>query len=601
MPQFTPKSNGTARPPPPRNEPSFRPRRISDETPLLAAVTDVPYSHGASSPDEVLHNEDLEEIDPDEFDKLLTRTTSYNGGIGVEPESQETAMLRGPRRYSGIKSGSRSRRSSYGTLRRPSVAGSGMGDEEALVEEDEDEPQSPYLTNISVKRFWLVYGGILANLFVACFDMTIMASSHPVITSYFNASNSASWLSTAFLLTSTSFQPIFGRLSDTIGRKPPYIFTMTIFLIGTIWCALAQSITGFILARAVCGLGAGGMLSMGSIITSDLVPIESRGVYQSYINIVYGLGSALGAAIGGAIADSLGWRWEFGIQVPYIAICTLGAALTVPNTLGLKEGEVQESFFLAMKAFDYTGSLLLTISVTFLILGLNVGGNILPWSHWFVILSLCIFAVCFPLFAWNERKASRPIMPLGILLHSPRANIIFTNAIGAIIVNAVLFNVPLYTQAVLLETATNSGLRLLVPTISSTITGVLTGFLITWSARLKWPMVAGAMLMALGTTCLTFSHKDMPSWLHLLFLVPSAAGQGFMFPGCFIALLAVSEQAEQAVVTSTLILWRSLGMVLGVAISSLVVQNALVIYLNQYVTGPNREWVSVSFPLVFSS
>jgi MFS family permease len=120
----------------------------------------------------------------------------------------------------------------------------------------------------------LIFSGILATNFIACFDGTIMASSHPVITSYFNSSNSASWLSTAFLLTSTSFQPLLGRLSDTLGRKPPYLVTMTIFLLATVWCGLAQSMTSFILARAACGLGAGGMMTLGSIIISDLVPIE---------------------------------------------------------------------------------------------------------------------------------------------------------------------------------------------------------------------------------------------------------------------------------------------------------------------------------------
>lgn len=74
-------------------------------------------------------------------------------------------------------------------------------------------------------------------------------------------------------------------------------------------------------------------------------------------------------------------------------------------------------------------------------------------------------------------------------------------------------------------------------------------------------------------------------------MVPSAMGQGFQFPGTFIALLSVSEQAEQAVVTSTLTLWRSLGMVLGVAMSSLVVQNALVVYLDQFVTGEDKAKV----------
>jgi MFS family permease len=93
------------------------------------------------------------------------------------------------------------------------------------------------------------------------FDSTLMASSHPVITSYFNASNSASWLSTAFLLTSTALQPLFGRLSDTIGRRQLYLLGISFLAVTTAWCALAQSIGSFIAARAFCGLGAAGVSS----------------------------------------------------------------------------------------------------------------------------------------------------------------------------------------------------------------------------------------------------------------------------------------------------------------------------------------------------
>lgn len=101
-----------------------------------------------------------------------------------------------------------------------------------------------------------------------------MASSHPVITSYFQASNSASWLSTAFLLASTAFQPLLGRLSDTVGRKPLYLLAIAVFCVATVWCAVAQSMASFVAARAVCGLGAGGCVTLGSIMVSDLVPIE---------------------------------------------------------------------------------------------------------------------------------------------------------------------------------------------------------------------------------------------------------------------------------------------------------------------------------------
>jgi hypothetical protein len=349
---------------------------VADErTPLLLANNSSTYNHGTPSPDETTIDDDSEEtdIDPNEFDNLLSRAESITGGLGIEVESQESAMLRGPRRYNVVKS--RSRGSSRIRSRRKSLASTIGSDHEVVdevpSEEDaESKRKSPFLAGVSVSTFWVIFGGILIAYFVACFDSTIMVSSHPVITSYFQSSNSASWLSTAFLLTSTSFQPLFGRLSDTIGRKPPYVFTMTLFLIATTWCALAQSMTSFIIARAVCGLGAGGMIAMGSIITSDLVPIEIRGMYQSYINIVFGAGSAAGAALGGAIADSLGWRWEFGVQVPFIFLCVLGSYFTVPRKLGLAEGVERKTLWEAMKVFDFKGSLLLTTSITFLILGL---------------------------------------------------------------------------------------------------------------------------------------------------------------------------------------------------------------------------------------
>jgi hypothetical protein len=340
---------------------------IDEQTSLLAARDN--RANGTIEGDVV--EDDEIDIDSNDFDIMLSKSESITTGIGFEPGSQETAMLRGPRRYSTVKGGSRRpsrvRRRSFASTVSSEQAAIEEGDNESS--EEDSESKSPFM-GVSVARFWLIFGGILANYFVACFDSTIMASSHPVITSYFKSANSASWLSTAFLLTSTAFQPVFGRLSDTIGRKTPYIFTLTIFLLSTIWCALAQSMTSFIAARALCGLGAGGMMSLGSIITSDLVPIEIRGAYQSYINVIFGAGSALGAALGGAIADHWGWRWEFGFQIPALTVCLIGACITVPSRLGLKEGAQQKTVLGAIKVFDFRGSILITTGVTFLILGL---------------------------------------------------------------------------------------------------------------------------------------------------------------------------------------------------------------------------------------
>ncbi len=202
--------------------------------------------------------------------------------------------------------------------------------------------------------------------------------------------------------------------------------------------------------------------------------------------------------------------------------------------------------------------------------------------------------MAFPLFIYTESFVALPIMPLTLIVNNPRAGLILGNFIGAIIANAVTFNIPLYFQAVLLESATTSGLRLIVPSVAASAVGTATGFLIVWTKRLKWLLVLGVICLTMGTVALSLMQRGLPDWAYLFFLVPSAMGQGFMFPATFMSVLAVSEQAEQAVVTSTLILWRSLGMVLGVATSSLVVQNALYIYLEKNVIGPDKE--DVSFP-----
>jgi hypothetical protein len=146
----------------------------------------------------------------------------------------------------------------------PSYGSDGQVEERA-GEGNGSRADSPYLIDVSTTKFWFIFAPVLIQYFVAMFDSYFMASSHPVITSYFHASNSASWLSTAFMLTSTAFQPIFGRLSDTIGRRPVYLTSLTAFSLATLWCALAQSIESLIAARAFCGVAAGGMMAMVSL------------------------------------------------------------------------------------------------------------------------------------------------------------------------------------------------------------------------------------------------------------------------------------------------------------------------------------------------
>lgn len=131
-----------------------------------------------------------------------------------------------------------------------------------------------FLHGTNRRQFWIAFSQVLVVQFIGCFDGTILSSSHPAITSEFGVAHSASWLSTTFLLTSTVSPPLLGRLSDAVGRKPLFLGCISVFVVATAWCAAAGSFGSFIAARAVCGFGAGGGMSLGQIITSDLVPIE---------------------------------------------------------------------------------------------------------------------------------------------------------------------------------------------------------------------------------------------------------------------------------------------------------------------------------------
>lgn len=451
------------------------------------------------------------------------------------------------------------------------------------------EEQDVHYRNIdSKKRFWLLFSTVIFGNTIAFFDSTLMASSHPVITSYFHASNAASWLSTVFYLTATITQPLYGRVSDVIGRRPVYLFSIFIFFLSTAWCALAQSIGSFIAARAACGLGAGGVIAMSGIITSDIIKLEYRGIYQSYLNMAWGGGNGLGAAFGGFLCESLGWRAAFGTQLPFICAYYIFAIVLTPKDLGPNLAKSQgKSIAEALRSFDFSGATTLTIALTCLILGINLGGNIFPWTHPLVLSAIVLFVIASIFVFLVERRATNPILPIRFLNKMPNSNLMWSNLLATVVSSTIIFNVALFQQAVRQETATRSGLFLIAPLVGVSLAGLIAGIYITWTRRMKPMLVTGALCLLVGAVSVTLlcSYTTVPSWLFVLMISGGNIGQGFLFPATTIAALSLNAEDQQAVVTTTLGLLRNLGVIIGVSTSSWVLQNTLNVYLDKYVTG----------------
>jgi MFS family permease len=264
------------------------------------------------------------------------------------------------------------------------------------------------------RGFVLIEIAIMANVFLYGLDSTITAATYGVISSEFNAANTASWLTTSYLVTSTAFQPLYGRVSDIFGRRVCFFISTITFALGCLGCGVANDVIVLNIMRALTGFGGGGLMTMATIINSDMIPFHKRGMYQALQNGMNGFGAIAGASFGGSIADHIGWRWCFLLQVPVSILALIVGYLVIKNPpiafpLGDGLGTVWQKV-------DVSGSLLLVAAVSVQLVGLSLGGNELPWASPWVTLILAGSIVVFALFFRVEAHTSAiPVIPLRLL------------------------------------------------------------------------------------------------------------------------------------------------------------------------------------------
>lgn len=293
-------------------------------------------------------------------------------------------------------------------------------------------------------------------------------------------------------------------------------------------------------------------------------------MWQGFANIVYGAGMGLGGVFGGVVNDRLSWRWAFYIQVPFIVVAGILAAIFV-------DVPVKETDKSRIKRVDFLGALTLSASLILLLLGLNSGGNIVPWTHPLVLASLPLSAVFLILFILVEsRYASEPVIPVRLLLHRTVAAGCLTNWLLSMCVYAMFYYVPIYFQTVHGLSATAAGVRLVPQSVGAAVGSLGSGLIMRATGKYTWVNV-GAQTLSVASAALiaaTFT-ATLAVWPPFIYLFLSGVGYGSMLTVTLLALLAAVGHEHQAVITSASYAFRSTGSTIGITLASAVFQNIL--------------------------
>ncbi|KAI0036084.1 MFS general substrate transporter [Vararia minispora EC-137] len=439
-----------------------------------------------------------------------------------------------------------------------------------------------------------VLAGLWSAVFLGALDGTIVATLMTPIGNYFKKSNDASYIGTSYLLSVCCFTPLYGRLSDVLGRRGAMLLGLAFFGIGTVLCGLAPSMNVLIAARAIAGMGGGGVMTVSSIAVTDLIPLKQRGLYQGMANILFGLGAGLGGPLGGWLNDVFGWRSAFLFQIPVLAFSVILVAVKVniPLSAELQSQTVPEK----IRRMDFFGSATLAGTVGAMLLGFSLKeSEQLPWAHpliWglFVASSFCAVLFIFVEACW----APMPVLPLRLITQRTPLAVCLSNLFGSIAAFSVLYNVPLYFSAVRMASSTNAGLHLLPHSIAISTGSVFAGWIMRRTGHLYY-LTLGAALLATGSTTLIALWNDSTATWHLwLDIVPQALGMAALITTTLIAIIAGVSKADVAVATGITYLFRTTGQVLGVSLSGTVLQAVLLGKLHARIHGPDAEKIIAS-------
>ncbi|RKG92111.1 MDR family MFS transporter [Corallococcus terminator] len=425
----------------------------------------------------------------------------------------------------------------------------------------------------SQKAFTLA--GALLGLMLAALDQTIVATAGPAIQADLRiAPEHYPWLTTAYLVASTMMVPVWGKLSDLLGRRAVLIAGIAVFLTGSFLCGAARTTLVLILCRAVQGLGSAALFTGSLAVVADLFPPRDRGKYQGLFGAVFGLSSVIGPLAGGFITDALGWHWVFFINLPVGALALALILLRMPplKPEGLHGGKL-----------DVVGAVALALAVVPLLLALSLGhGASAPraggfaWSSAPILGLFALSAVAGALFIWRERRAKEPLLdPSLFRLRAFTAGNAAVFTIGAVFLASVTF-LPLFMVNVVGLSATHSGLTLTPLTLGVVAGNVLSGQLVSRMGRYKTLMVGSLLFLMGGFAVMAFTLTPDSSQAEVTVkMVLVGLGLGPSIPLYTVAVQNAVPPQRIGVATSATTFFRQLGMTVGVALLGTVFAGTL--------------------------
>ncbi|GAC1386568.1 MAG: hypothetical protein NVS4B7_16480 [Ktedonobacteraceae bacterium] len=416
----------------------------------------------------------------------------------------------------------------------------------------------------------LTMAGVLLVMLLASLDQTIVGTAMPHIITDLQGFDRYTWVTTAYLLTSTVMVPIYGKLSDIFGRKPIFLIGVVLFLIGSAASGAAQTMNQLIAFRAFQGLGAAALMPIAIAVVGDLFTPRERGKWQGVTGGVFGLSSILGPTAGGWITDHSTWRWVFYVNLPIGVVALLVLIFLMPTLRSKNTGKV---------SIDYLGAALLIAGTVPLLLGFTWAGSQYDWLSWqiFGLFSgAVVFVAMFILYESRlERRKAQPIIDPSLFKNRIfTVSLLITMITSMGMFGSILF-LPLYAQGVLGISATNSGLLLSPLMLGIVFSSIVSGQLVSHFGKYKWIAFVG-MAITIGGSLL-LQRLNVSSTFGDLIIAMIVLGLGLGFSMSLYTVIvqnALPNKIGQA--TSGLTFFRSIGGTIAVAAMGSLLTSAYV-------------------------